>query len=86
MIAKTETIAEKETTPRHPSKAARTILTTPNQVKIASQLSNYLILLAYSPGLQLTEASDHRTAIAGRDIAGKSAREPACVTILGLLG
>jgi len=71
---------------RHPSKAARTILTTPNQVKIASQLSSKLILLGYLSSFQLAESADHRTAIAGRDIAGKSPRELACIAILGLLG
>jgi ribulose bisphosphate carboxylase small subunit len=71
-MAKTRTIAENENDPRHPSKAARTILTTLNQVKITSQLLRYLILRGYLAGLQLAESPDHRTAIDRRDIADKS--------------
>jgi hypothetical protein len=76
----------KKTTPRHPSKAARTILTAPNQVKITSQPSILLILLGYLPSFQLAELADHRTAIATGDIAEKSALEAACIAFLGLLG
>src|ERR1700733_10812925 len=76
MIAKTRTIAENENDPRHPSKAARTILTTLNQVKITSQLLRYLILRRYLAGLQLAESPDHRTATDRCDIADKSVPEP----------
>jgi hypothetical protein len=86
MLLRPEKIAENENDARHPSKAARTILTAPNQVKIASQLSNRLISQRYLASFQLAESRDDCTAIDHRDIANKSALDLACIAFLGLLG
>jgi hypothetical protein len=73
MLAKTRNdAAMDENDVRHPSKAARTILTVLNQVKITSQLHIQLILFDYLSYPKLHRMPDRRTAIDRRPIADKS--------------
>jgi hypothetical protein len=74
-LLRPETIAENESDARHPSKAARTILTVLNQVKIASHLFIYLILFTYSSYPGMPESHGRRTAIDRSRITKKSALE-----------
>jgi hypothetical protein len=63
MLLRPETIAENENDARHPLKAARTILTVLNQVKIASRLFIYLILLTHLSYAETPESRSRRSAI-----------------------
>jgi hypothetical protein len=74
-LLRPETIAENENDARHPLKAARTILTVLNQVKIASQVFIYLILFAYSSYPEMPESHGRRTAIDRCRTMKKSALE-----------